>query len=268
LGAVALFAGGCRPKADAAAPGKALSGVTTRCDAWASFTEGPYKYENNVWGSNKANGAYEQCLLKRTVDGRTEIGWTWSWPGHDPSVFAYPEIIFGWKPWSGGARSDPRFPMRVADVKYLVLDYHVETEATGAYNLAPEIWLTDSGSASQDPNPKTITTEIMFWMDYASGARPAGNVVDRPKIDGITYELWKEDEIGDKGDGSGWLLYSFKSPTIQHRGKISVHTLLSYLVERGLVNPNEYVASVEFGNEIMGGTGTTWVKQFEIDVRP
>jgi hypothetical protein len=92
--------------------------------------------------------------------------------------------------------------------------------------------------------------------------------VDSPKIDGVTYELWKEDSIGDKGDGSGWLLYSFKSPTIQHRGKISLHTLLRYLVEKGLVKADEYVASVEFGNEVMGGSGTTWVKHFEIEVKP
>lgn len=269
FGMVLLLLGACRPKqSSASAPGTALAGVTKHCTPWATIVRGPYKYENNVWGSNKAKGAYEQCLLEKQAGGRNIVGWTWSWPGRDPSVFAYPEIIFGWKPWSGGRTSDPRFPMRVGDVKELTLRYDVETEATGAYNLAPEIWLTRSGRAQHEPNPKTITTEIMFWMDYASGARPAGSVVGTPSIDGVTYELWKEDSIGDKGDGTGWLLYSFMSPKIQRQGTISVHTLLRYLIDKELVSPDEFVASVEFGNEIVSGSGTTWVNHFEIAVKP
>jgi hypothetical protein len=76
------------------------------------------------------------------------------------------------------------------------------------------------------------------------------------------------DSIGDKGDGTGWTIYTFKSPRIQHRGSIEIHTLLEYLVEHGHVSTNHYVASIEFGNEIMGGSGTTWVEQFEVEVRP
>ncbi len=249
-----------------AAPGKASEGVTANCDAWSTHSDGPYKYENNVWGANKVKGKYEQCLLRRTREGREEVGWSWRFPGFDPSVFAYPQIIFGWKPWSGGEPTDARFPLKVADARNLSLHYEVETEAEGSYNLAPEIWLTESGEWSKEPKPKTITAEIMFWMDYKEGARPAGKVVETPTFDGVTYELWKADEIGDKGDGEGWTLYSFKSPTVQHRGTISIHQLLAHLVQKGHVDPNHYVASVEFGNEVMGGSGTTWVKRFEVDL--
>jgi hypothetical protein len=249
------------------APGKTAPGVTADCTIWSTHVEGPYKYENNQWGHHKAKGKFEQCLLKRTVDGRFEVGWTWNWPGFDPSVFAYPQIMFGWKPWSGGKPSHPSFPLKVADARHLKLHYAVETQATGSYNLAPEIWLTSSNAWSEKPNPKLITTEIMFWMDYAQAARPAGRVIERPKIDGVEYELWKADTIGDKGDGTGWVLYSFKSPRVQHQSSIAIDALLSHMVSAGHVNPNEYVASVEFGNEVMGGSGTTWVKRFEIEVK-
>lgn len=251
------------------APGRAEAGVTADCAAWASAIVGPYKYENNVWGIDKARTfTPEQCLLRRTKDGQTEIGWTWAWPGQDPTVFAYPQIMFGWKPWSGGKPSDPRFPLKITAMQSLSMDYEVETQATGSYNLAPEIWLTSSGNWSEQPNAKLITTEIMFWMDYQQGAIPAGQIVDQPVLGGVRYDLFRADNIGDRGDGRGWTLYSFRSPTRQLKGQIPIDALLRYMVGKGLVNPEEYIASVEFGNEVVGGSGTTWVKKFAVNVAP
>lgn len=257
-----------QPAAGATPTGAAAGGVTERCDAWASFRDGPYKYENNVWGSHKTEGPFEQCLLRRDRSGKTQYGWRWSWPGFDKTVFAYPQILFGWKPWSGGQPTDARFPARVGDISHLTLSYAVETQATGSYNLAPEIWLIGPGARwSTAANPKIITAEVMFWMDYKAGAQPAGRIVSRPVLDGVTYELWKEDSIGDKGDGKGWVLFSFKSPTVQHRGTISIHTMLEHLVQENHISADDQVASVEFGNEVMGGTGTTWVERFDVDAR-
>jgi hypothetical protein len=237
------------------------------CQAWSMHHDGRYRYENNVWGSNKAQGKFRQCLLKRVRDGKTEAGWTWDWPGFDPSVFAYPEVVVGWKPWSGGATTDPHFPLKVSGVQTLTLDYEVESEVTGSYDLAPEIWLTDA-SASIKPNPRSITTEVMFWMDNTEGARPAGEVIDSPTFGGIQYELWREEKIGVDANGKGWRLLSFKSPKKQLKGHIDIAALLRYLVEKQLASSNDYVASVEFGNEVMGGTGTTWIRHFDLKVEP
>jgi hypothetical protein len=256
---------GVTPTASPASRGDDGPGAASDCQPWATVYDGPYRYSNNEWGHDKAKGPFDQCLLSRSRDGRTERGWRWSWPGFDASVFAYPEIEFGWKPWTGGKSTDARFPMRVGDVKHLVMRYDVETQATGSYDLAPEIWIT-TRNPSDDANPGIITTEVMFWMDYAEGARPAGKVVETPALDGVTYELWKEDKIGESANGKGWMLLSFKSPTIRRKGTISIHALLRHLVESRLVRPDEYVASVEFGNEVMGGTGTTWVKRFDLEI--
>jgi hypothetical protein len=227
---------------------------------------GPYRYNNNQWGYTKAKGKAQQCLLARQIAGHTELGWSWSWPGFDASVFAYPEIEFGWKPWSGGKSTDARFPMKVSDVPRLALNYEVETVADGSYDLAPEVWLTNGPPASETADPKSITTEVMFWMDYAAGARPAGEVIEAPSLDGVQYELWKADSIGADANGKGWQLLSFKSPTIRRKGTISIDTLLKHLVGLKLVNPRDYLASIEFGNEVMGGSGTTWVKRFDVEV--
>lgn len=242
--------------------------ATPWCEPYATVVTGAYRYENNMWGADKARGfTPRQCLLSReATGGGTEMGWTWDWAGHDRTVFAYPQIIYGWKPWSGGRPTDPHFPLRVDRIKTLTLDYAVETTAEGSYNLAPEVWLTKDGGWSERPDPTRITTEIMFWMDSRGGATPAGHIVERPVIGGVTYELWKMDNIGNKGDGRGWTIYSFRAPTPQLSASIPLHELLAHMVAQGHVAPDEHVASVEFGNEVMGGRGTTWVRRFEIGV--
>ena len=105
-------------------------------------------------------------------------------------------------------------------------------------------------------------------MDYAGSAQPAGRVIAQPTLDGARYELWKADSMGDRGDGRGWVLYSFKSTTRRRQGLLNIHEFLRYLVASQRINPAEYVASLEFGNEVVGGQGTTWVKDFAVEVKP
>src|SRR5450432_4180465 len=163
---------GCRPRRAAHAPGVDAPGVKEVCSNAATVEDAPYKYENNQWGSGKEHGKFEQCLLERAVSGHTERGWSWAWPGQDSSVFAYPEIIFGWKPWTGGRSSDHRLPLKLSQMQHLAIHYEVETNATGSYNLAPEVWLIRARSAAGAANPSLITAEIMFWQEAAGIAQP------------------------------------------------------------------------------------------------
>jgi hypothetical protein len=265
--ALSLLSLDCVRKIQASVPGAQDRSVTATCGNGATFRDKPYTWENNQWGSGKEHSSYQQCLLERDVNGETQRGWSWIWPGTDTSVFAYPEIIFGWKPWSGGKSSDRRFPMKLSDLQHLKIHYEVETEANGSYNLAPEVWIISHRSGAGAPDPKLITSEIMFWQEAAGEARPAGTVVDRPEVGGVTYELWQMDNAGDNGVG-GWRLLSFKTPTTVRAGTVPVDDLLRYLLKKGLIAPEQYIATVEFGNEISGGSGTTWVKKFAVDVSP
>ena len=109
-----------------------------------------------------------------------------------------------------------------------------------------------------------ITAEVMFWMDYGGKAQPGGEVVDRPTIAGIEYELWRADNFGA---GGKWTYLALKSLKIRRKGTIDMHAVLSHLVKHGHIQAEHYVASIEFGNEVMGGSGTTWVKRFELEAR-
>lgn len=248
------------------APGKTLAGVVSHCGAWTSVFAAPWRYTNDQWGADKAAGAFEQCLLTRETADGLQIGWTWSWPGFDPTVFAYPSATFGWKPWAGGASTDARFPMRLGDLVALDLSYEVETEAEGSHNLGAEIWLTREAPTSTAANSSIITHEVMFWLEHEHAQPPAGSVVDEPTLNGISYELWKEANIGAESNGQGWPVLSFTTSKPQLKGRVPIHTFVEYLIDKGELSSDEYLASVEFGNELSGGSGTTWVKQLELAV--
>ena len=240
-------------------------GTASLCMDGDQMRSGPYVYENNQWGKAKARGPFSQCLLRRTVDGVPQHGWTWDWPGFDASVFAYPEVIYGWKPWSGGRSTDPKLPMKVTDIQTMKMIFDLDLQASGGYNLAPETWLTSTGEASARPAPDRITTEVMFWLDH-SRTQPAGEFLEKLTVDGCDYQLWKLDNMGDTGNGKGWTYYAFMSATAQNKGTLDIRKFVQYLLSKNYIAPENFVASIEFGNEVAGGKGTAWLKEYSVVV--
>lgn len=261
LAAAACGGGSRRPDAVAPTPTDVLEQKCTNGD---TFVVGPYTYANNQWGRNKvpAGQAFQQCLQARAQGGQTQYGWTFRWPGHDPSVYAYPEIMFGWTPWGGGATSDARFPMAVAGMPPVTLDYAVESAITGYYNLAGEVWITRTDGAGA-ARPADIAAEIMFWLDADATTAPAGRVVATPAIDGVAYDLYKADA---GSGGAAWTYLAYRGPRGRLSGTLRIDALVRDAVARGYVSAAHYVTGVEFGNEAAGGSGTTWVTRYEVRV--
>ena len=49
------------------------------CGDWEELRHARYVYKNNVWNKGAITG-YEQCVMRRVVDGEDQYGWRWSWP--------------------------------------------------------------------------------------------------------------------------------------------------------------------------------------------
>ena len=124
---------------------------------------------NNVWNEQHAGSyPYRQCLTAREVDGSKQYGWAWNWPSCDRSTsFAAPEIMFGRKPWDGGASTSPSLPKRIDAIAGLLVDFGVDVEASSCYNLNTTMWLTQSNAAPKDPDPQNLTTEVMVRFNDA-----------------------------------------------------------------------------------------------------
>ena len=219
------------------------------CDPWAQEPYGDYLIENNVWGQGTIN-EFSQCIF---TTNDSSFGWTWDWPDVGYNVKAYPEIIFGKKPWSANSTTN-ELPLKIGNVETFEVNFDLNIEASGNYNLAFEFWVIEDSISNQDQ----ITNEVMIWTTN-SLLQPAGEQIAVFFSDGYYYDLFRA-EFND------WIYYAFVSQTDQQEGTLNVHNFINYMVATGYLNPNEYMASFELGNEIVSGSGQTNIQQYSISV--
>ena len=219
------------------------------CDPWAQEPYGDYLIENNVWGQGSIN-EFTQCIF---TTNDSSFGWSWDWPDIGYNVKAYPEIIFGKKPWSTNSTTN-ELPIKIDNVETFEVNFVLNIEASGNYNLAFEFWVTEDSISNQDQ----ITNEVMIWTAN-SLLQPAGEQISVFFSDGYYYDLYRA-EFDD------WTYYAFVSQTEQQEGTLYVHNFINYMLATGHLNPNEYMASFELGNEIVSGSGQTNIQQYSISV--
>ena len=232
-----------------------VDAVETVCEDWEELSSLGFRYSNNVWNKGDITD-YEQCLLKRVVGGKNQYGWRWRWPVDEGDVKAYPEVIYGHKPWSSSTTTSD-LPRQISSINQLQVNYEVELTASGDYNLAFEMWVT----SSNPPTPETITHEIMIWVDRTFKPQGAEFLVAEVEIDGVTYDLYINSEYDQ-----GHTYIAFASHPDQLSGTLNFEKFLAYLIDHGHLPTNHYVTSVELGNEVIQGTGELWLRNLQINV--
>jgi hypothetical protein len=118
------------------------------------------------------------------------------------------------------------------------------------------MWITNSNT----PSPRAIKTEIMIWTDR-NEMNPAGTKIDTVAVNGRTYDLWHNPHHG------GWRYVAFVAHRKQLSGSLRLDAFVAECVKRGWVSPSEYVADIEFGNEIISGKGSTVLNSISFSVR-
>ena len=121
-----------------------------QCSPWEEYSFGPYLLQNNTWGCPIFRNVFLQHRIL-FLDG-IGIGQTLN------NVKAYPEIIFGKKPWSSSSTNNV-LPISLGRVENFEVEFDIQTEANGNYNSAFEFWITEDSLS----NENGITTEVMIW---------------------------------------------------------------------------------------------------------
>ncbi len=171
-------------------------------------------------------------------------------------MLAYPNIIYGKNPWL--TSTVDTLPKRIGDINCLQAEFDVIQQGSGKGNLAFDLWITDSASAQ----PSDITRELMIWITRDS-FRPAGSRVGTLNLDGRDIGLWKQDNF-NVWEKAEWTFFAFVYSSDLTTGTIDLAALLDYLVDNGHISPDEYLSSIQLGNEIVSGYGQTLIRNYEI----
>lgn len=238
------------------------------CRGWEEWFVGDYSYFNNVWNRLDTRD-YEQCIMRRTLPGlveRMEYGWRWRWPTRRGQVKAYPEVIYGHKPWHPRSTT-PELPRRIDAIEALEVDYEAYLTVEGTYNLAFDFWIT----RDDPPTVSGISHEVMIWLDH--DFRPAGQefYVGPVRIEGVLWDLYHwPNRVWPNADGDEELVADYMA-LVRHRdllvGSVDLLALFHYLADGGYLPAHHYLTAIEFGNETVSGAGELWLKDFRVHLR-
>ena len=209
------------------------------CSDFYEFTDGDIAFQNNIWQRNGVAG--EQCV--------TSSGWTWDWPVTETvEVRSYPAAYFGRRPWSQKSTTD-KLPLRISALRSLVIDYEIETIQSGVNNTSFDIWISKSATSADGSDR---SAEIVIWLRHAPELTPG----DTP--DG---QITVGDEIFDFHFSikNGIASADFVAPAYKPQGSIDIAKFVEVLSNAYPLASDDYVRSIELGNQIVSGSGSTQI---------
>jgi hypothetical protein len=218
---------------------------------------GRYGLLNDMRGSG-GSLQYSQSVYR---DKRTgAMGWEWNTGRlrtRRGNVMGYPCLYYGKSPFRA-LSTTPDMPAGVTDFnKRVTFDFRLEAE--GSYSTAFVLYIV----SDPNPNPKDVLLEMSIWVDHVDFESPAPQPLKKFSSDGHNFRLESKRDSAASGS-TGRSLARFISDKPLHSATLSLGNFVRFLAREGLVPPGCYVASIEFGNEIIAGKGTMTVKKYLI----
>lgn len=236
-----------------------------QCEDWATPAAGEYMAENNVWNKRDAAG-YTQCVSVAEAGAAAsgvDAMFRWDWPVPAQGTRAAPELIFGHKPWYD-ASTTASLPRVLDDVNGATVSFDRETAHTGAGNLTFDIWLTASNHREAGQAHLPLTHEVMIWLEAFGGLQPEGTRVDTVVIEGITWDLYQT--TADWGPVPWTYVAYLPRTALRYPLHLDLKPFFDHLQARGTITGQEWLASIEIGNEVVNGRGWTELYGYTVQV--
>lgn len=229
------------------------------CADFDQFNQGEITLENNTWNTQNLDvNSFEQCIYQYETNKTQLWGWSWSYPDSATGINAYPQIIFGKKPWHPQSTSN-KLPLQINLINRLSVDYDIAVSRNeGEFNLAFDLWLTTNATAQ----PADIRFELMIWED-AHALEPYGEYVGAVNTSNGRYTLYRGEPDWEP-EGTGWTYLAFLRTEDRTHGSVSIDELMNYLIEEEIITNEHYLSSIEFGTEVGNSKGYAVLKQFDI----
>ncbi|NUR26957.1 MAG: cellulose-binding protein [Catenulispora sp.] len=211
--------------------------ATTTCSGTGTIPAGDYMIQANEW-----NSSAPQCL---TYTGGT--AWTVSTANFNLSGGApatYPSIFKGCH-W-GLCTGNSGMPIQMSKLGSAVSSWNTTQPASGAYDVAYDIWFNSTPTTSGQPDG----TEVMIWINSRGGVAPFGSRTGNATISGLNWNVWT-------GQQTSWKIISYVlNPGATSVSNLDLKAIFQDAQARGSINPAHYLLDVEAGFEIwQGGQG-------------
>lgn len=206
---------------------------------------GDYTFTTNPWGKSNITNFTNCVVANSTVSGVAgRINWDWPNDGQF-TVKAYPEVMY---------RPNGQPPNIVlAELGNLTANYDVSVGATGQYNVSFDMWIDSTKQVDHWPHKAEVMIKAVHTWDDT-------NIIDTVTIDGVVYDFSVQ-TINIQGS---WSMYSFQTRSPLYRGNLKIKSFMDYLVSRNYLLSTDVMSTLEFGSEIVQGTGQTTINSYSI----
>jgi hypothetical protein len=232
--------------------------VLSSCDIWEQYEYEQFVFENNQWNSSDAGtDDYFQCItLTETSTSEFTPSWSWEWPYGGGSVKAYPEIWYGDKFGTASPDSDelPEVISSLEDYNISFSYSETDIDSSDARNVAFESWFFPTEDVSFDE----VEFEMMVWVNRSDNIYPAGSLVESVTFSDGTYDLYL-DYFDD------WTYFAYVRQDYITEGSLNWNEFVNHLVDEGYISSSYYMSVIEFGTEIIYGSGEFQIDHFVVD---
>jgi chitodextrinase len=212
---------------------------------------GEYIIQDNEW-----NSTAQQCLTYTTGTAWSITTANFNLPTNGAPA-TYPSIYKGCH-WGLCSPTNSMMPIQVSDLGTATTSWSTTQPATGAYDVAYDIWFNSTPTTPGQPNG----TELMIWLNSRGGVQPFGGQTGTANIDGFNWNVWT-------GQQTSWKIISYVlNPGATSFTNLDVKPLIQDAVSRGSLNPAHYLIDAEAGFEIWQGGQGLGTNSFSFNATP
>lgn len=219
-----------------------------------------YTVDNNCWASVKMQKEIDQNLYLYEDCDSLICGWKWDWSATGATeVSGFPNINFGKDPWLTGEEITPELPCRLDLLKDASVSFAIIDSTKGANCTSISSWLVE-----KDGDNLVIRDEILIRLNGDSLACVGELISENIVIDGLAATIYKRAcPLND----TAYYSYTVALKEEYLTGVLDIKKWIDSLITTGIVSnkdEHKYLSQIQLGSEIQGGTGTVFIKQFDV----
>jgi len=211
-----------------------------------------YYVSNNAWGAGKlVNGVdYSTSVTFDPEKFQSGTHFSWTFPRSVGGVYAYPHIDYDAQ--AAGVSST-----QAANIGILSANYHVNLSNMTGSTVAFDIWFNHQPSGSWE----TTSVELLIEVHPTSPGKP--NLPFFLTGSGFAGATVHVSDMS--AAGANWKFIDVKMPADMMSGTLSISEIIKELIWHGVLAGQEYIASLQFGSEVQGGSGSLQINSLSYD---